>query len=45
MGTVTAVTCAEGMTDRYKVEVGIRQGSTLGPFSFAVIMDSRLRGL
>ena len=41
--SVTAVKCAVGVTDGFKVEVGLHQGSTLSPFLFAMIMD-RLTG-
>lgn len=37
--SVTAVRCAVGMTDRFKVKVGLHQGSTLSPFLFAMVMD------
>ena len=37
--SVTAVKCAVGMMDRFKVEVGLHQGSTLSPFLFVMVMD------
>lgn len=36
---VTAVRCAVGMMDWFKVEVGLHQGSALSLFLFAVVMD------
>ena len=41
-GSETVVRCAVGTTVSFKVKVGLHQGSALGPFLFAVIMD-RLR--
>lgn len=40
-GSVTAVRYALGMTDWFKVEVGLHQGSTLSPFWLAMdrLMD------
>ena len=31
--------CAIEMTEGFKVEVGLHQGSTLNPFLFAMVMD------
>ena len=38
-GSETMVRCAVETTERFKVKVGLHQGSTLSPFLFAVIMD------
>ncbi|KAF7708370.1 hypothetical protein HF521_017427 [Silurus meridionalis] len=38
--SVTAVKCAVGTKDLFKVEVGLHQGSALSPFLFAVVKDS-----
>lgn len=35
----TAVRCTVGVTDRFKVWMGLNQGSALGPFLFEVVMD------
>ncbi|KAI5624580.1 hypothetical protein C0J50_15862 [Silurus asotus] len=37
--SVTAVKCAVGKTDWFRVKVGLHQGSALSPFLFAVVMD------
>ncbi|KAI5099850.1 ubiquitin-fold modifier 1 precursor [Silurus meridionalis] len=37
--SVTAIKCAVGTTDWFKVEVGLHQASALSPFLFAVLMD------
>lgn len=31
--------CTVGVTDRFKVWMGLNQGSALGPFLFEVVMD------
>ena len=36
-GSVTAVGCAVGATESFKV--GLHQGSALSPFLFAILMD------
>ena len=38
-GSVTAVWYAVGETNRFKVDVGLHQGSALSPFLFAIVMD------
>ena len=38
-GSETVVRCAVGITESFKVEIGLHQGSALSPFLFAVIMD------
>ena len=35
----TVVRCDVGVTEEFKVEVGLHQGSTLRPFLFAMVMD------
>jgi len=35
----TSVRCATGMTEDFKVQVGLHKGSTLSPFLFAMVMD------
>ena len=38
-GCLTAVKSVVGVTEYFKVEVGLHQGSALSPFLFAVLMD------
>ena len=38
-GCLTAVKSTVGVTEYFKVEVGLHQGSALSPFLFAVLMD------
>lgn len=37
--SVTVLRCAEGMSDWFKVKVGLHQVSALSPFLFAMVMD------
>lgn len=37
--SMTVVSCAVGVTDAFKVWVGLLQGSPLSPFFFTVVMD------
>ena len=37
--SVTTVRCAVGMTEWFKVEIGLHQGSVLSPFLFVMVMD------
>ena len=41
--SVTTVRCAVGMTEGFKAEVGLHQGSTLSPFLFAIVMDRLMK--
>ena len=36
----TAVRCAVGVREKFKVEVGLHQGSALSLFVFALVMDT-----
>ena len=38
-GATTTVRSAAGLTEKFKVGVGLHQGSALSPFFFAIIMD------
>ena len=38
-GATTTVRSAEGLTEEFKVGVGLQQGSALSPFLFAIITD------
>ena len=38
-GATTTVRSAAGLTEEFKVGVGLHQGSALSPFVFAIIMD------
>lgn len=44
-GSVTAVRCAVGVTEGFKVEVGLHQGSALSPFLFVMVMDRLTDGI
>ena len=35
----TVLRCAVGVTDKFKVEVGLHQGSALSTFLFAMVTD------
>ena len=37
--SITVVRCAVGVTEGFKVNVGLHQGSTLSPCLFAMVMD------
>ena len=37
----TTVRCAVGVTEDFKVEVGLHQGLALRPFLFAMVMDGQ----
>lgn len=37
-GSKTVVRCAVGLTEGFKVEVGLHQGSTLSPLLLAIVM-------
>ena len=37
--SITTVRCAVRMTEGFKVEAGLHQGSALSPFLFAMVMD------
>ena len=38
-GATTTVRSAAGLTEEFKVDVGLHQGSALSPFLFAIIID------
>ena len=42
-GATTTVRSAAGLTEEFKVGVGLHQGSALSPFLFAIIIDRRRR--
>ena len=37
--SVITVSCAVGMTEEFKVKVGLYQGLALSPFLFVIVMD------
>ena len=41
LGCKTVVSYAVGVTEEFKVEVGLHQGSALSPFLFPMVMDRR----
>ena len=44
-GATTTVRSAAGLTEEFKVDVGLHQGSALSPFLFAVIMDKLTKNI
>ena len=44
-GIVTTVRFAVGMTDEFKVKMGLHNGSALSPFLFAIVMNRLTDGI
>ena len=44
-GATTTVRSAAGLTEKFKVGVGLHQGSALSPFLFAIIMDKLTKNI
>ena len=44
-GATTTVRSAAGLTEEFKVGVGLHQGSALSPFLFAIIMDKLTKNI
>ena len=44
-GATTTVKSTAGLTEEFKVDVGLQQGSALSPFRFDIIMDKLTEGI